>query len=41
MDYREAAAFLAAHDNYLILTHKRRPYRGEYNVPNHSLYPSG
>ena len=23
MDYREAAAFLAAHDNYLILTHKR------------------
>ena len=23
MDYREAAAFLRAHDNYLILTHKR------------------
>ena len=23
MDYREAAAFLKAHDNYLILTHKR------------------
>ena len=23
MDYREAAAFLSAHDNYLILTHKR------------------
>ena len=23
MDFREAAAFLAAHDNYLILTHKR------------------
>ena len=23
MDYREAAKFLKAHDNYLILTHKR------------------